>query len=262
MVCVKHKRLMTGLLLGTLFLGSSGMMEVQASYMRQVEPQYVTKIENALNGDWYDHDGNLVLQIHDGYINGCQILAVYDLAGATGHGDAQFRILESTGERMLQLSWWSRHTDRDSLKLNDSQMLHRVAKLSYHESVAGIHLGMDSAEVKSVLGEPSATGDMKPYLGWTMYGWYYADQKLIVTFDADCVDRIILLKGSSQVLKTTGLNCSNTPAEFAAAYHMKRVPKVDFADEYSDDGCHDIGNGEYLSFGNHMSHIMLTIYSY
>lgn len=43
---------------------------------------------------------------------------------------------------------------------------------------------------------------------------------------------------------------------------MKRVPKVDFVDKNTFDGCHAIGNGEYLSFGNHMSHIMLSIYSY
>ena len=119
---------------------------------------------------------------------------------------------------------------------------------------------MTPDEVKAVLGTPSQTGDLQPY--WRMPGWYYADKKIVVTFDGDCVDRIILLRGSNTVLNNSGLNCSNTPSEFVQAYHMNRIPKVDFNSENESDGCYNIGNGEYLAFGNRMSYIMLTYYSY
>ena len=87
-------------------------------------------------------------------------------------------------------------------------------------------------------------------------------QKIVVTFDGDCVDRIILLRGSNTVLNNSGLNCSNTPSEFVQACHMNRIPKDDFNSENEGDGCYNIGNGEYLAFGNRMSYIMLTYYSY
>ena len=246
--------------MGIILLACTSINISQAANFRPESPQSVAKILKAIDGNWYDHSGNLVLQIQDGYINGCKILTVYDLAGASGNGGANFRILESTGERLMHFSWYVRHDNMDRLKVNDSQMLHRVAQIPFSESVAGIHLGMTPDEVKAVLGTPSQTGDLQPY--WRMPGWYYADKKIVVTFDGDCVDRIILLRGSNTVLNNSGLNCSNTPSEFVQAYHMNRIPKVDFNSENESDGCYNIGNGEYLAFGNRMSYIMLTYYSY
>ena len=137
-------------------------------------------------------------------------------------------------------------------------MLHRTAKPPFNESIAGIHLGMTSAEVMAVLGAPPQTGDLRPYVG--TYGWYYPDLRIAITFDADTVDRILLLRGSRAVLEHSGLNCENTPYEFAQAYQMKRVPKINYDDRYSGSGCYDIGGEEYLSFGNRMEYVMLSKY--
>jgi hypothetical protein len=243
----------------TVFLIMGMVVPNTVQAMREMESQYVTKALNIMDGDWYDHSGKLVLQIHDGCINGCKVLTGYDFAGGNSCANGQFRILESTGTRNLYLSWDIRHSGKDSIKLNDSQMLHRTARVSFNESIADIHLGMTSSEVKSVLGQPSQTGDLKPY--WGMAGWYYDGKQMVITFDADCVDRIVLLKNSKATLAKSGLNCSNTPYEFAQAYHMNRVPKVDYNEKYTFDGCHSIGDDEYLSFGNHMDYIMLTNYS-
>ena len=235
-----------------------GLFAPQPAHAAQMEQQYVTKVLNLMEGDWYDADGNRVLQIGGGYINSCRVLAAYDFAGGSSHGAGRFDILESTGSRSLYLTWDIRHADTDSIKLNDHQMLHRTAKQLFNESIAGIHLGMTSAEVTAVLGAPPQTGDLRPYVG--TYGWYYPDLRIAVTFDADTIDRILLLKGSRAVLEHSGLNCENAPYEFAQAYQMKRVPKINYDDRYSGSGCYGIGGEEYLSFGNRIEYVMLSKY--
>lgn len=246
---------------GTMLLAAFllvGLSALQPAHAARMEQQSVTKVLNLMEGDWYDADGNRVLQIGGGYINGCRVLAAYDFAGGSSHGAGRFDILESTGSRSLYLTWDIRHADTDSIKLNDHQMLHRTAKPPFNESIAGIHLGMTSAEVTAVLGAPPQTGDLSPYVG--TYGWYYPDLRIAVTFDADTVDRILLLRGSRAVLEHSRLNCENAPYEFAQAYQMKRVPKINYDDRYSGSGCYGIGGEEYLSFGNRMEYVMLSKY--
>lgn len=92
------------------------------------------------------------------------------------------------------------------------------------------------------------------------YGWYYPDLRIAVTFDADTVDRILLLKGSRAILERSGLNCENAPYEFAQAYQMKHVPQVRYDDSNVFTGCHTIGGEEYLSFGSRMEYVMLSKY--
>ena len=241
----------------SLFTTLSGTQPAEAL---QMEQKYVSKVLNLMDGDWYDAAGNRVLQIHDGYINGCQVLAAYDFAGGSSNGAGRFDILESTGSRILYLTWDIHHSDKDSIKLNDSQMLHRTARLSFNESIAGIHLGMTSDEVTTTLGAPTQMRNLTPYVN--TYGWYYEPLRIAVTFDADTVDRIILMKGSPVTLQRSWLNCTNDPYEFAQAYQMKRVPKINYDDRYSGSGCYAIGDEEYLSFGNRMDYIMLTKYGY
>ena len=253
-----HLILMAVLSLSLLF-GASAVTPAQAAH--QMEAQYVTKVLQLMEGNWYDRAGNLILSIHNGYINNCQVLAGYDFAGGTSHGQGQFRILESTGDRNLMLAWDINRRDmtKGSIKLNDSEVLHRSANVSYYESIAGVHLGMTPSEVQATLGQPTRTGDLQPITH--LPGWYYADQKMVITFDANSVDRILLYKGSSNTLAKSGLNCNNSPSEFASAYHMSRVPQVDYSGKYTSGGIYSIGHGENLSFGNHMSYVMLTKYN-
>lgn len=253
---IQNKRFFyTALLYFSLLVG---LFAPQSAHAARMEQQYVTKVLNLMEGDWYDADGNRVLQIGDGYINGCHVLAAYDFAGGSSHGAGRFDIIESTGRSSLYLTWDIRHADTDSIKLNDHQMLHRTAKPPFNESIAGIHLGMTSAEVTAVLGAPTQTGDLRPYVG--TYGWYYPNLRIAVTFDADTVDRILLLKGSRAVLERSGLNCENAPYEFAQAYQMKHVPQVRYDDSNVFTGCHAIDGEEYLSFGDRMEYVMLSKY--
>ena len=106
----------TMLLAAFLLVGLFVLLLVHAARMEQ---QSVTKVLNLMEGDWYDADGNRVLEIGGGYINGCRVLAAYDFAGASLHGMGRFEILESTGTRNLYLEWDIRHSNKDSIKLND-----------------------------------------------------------------------------------------------------------------------------------------------
>ena len=246
---------------GTMLLAAVllvGLFAPQTAHAAQMEQQYVTKVLNLMEGDWYDADGNRVLEIGGRYINGCRVLAAYDFAGASSHGAGRFDILENTGSRSLYLTWDIRHADTDSIKLNDHQMLHRTAKPPFNESIAGIHLGMTSAEVTAIHGTPPQTGDLRPYVG--TYGWYYPDLRIAITFDADTVDCILLLWGSCAMFEHSGLSCGNTPYELAQAYQMKHVPRINYDDRYSGSGCYGIGGEEYLSFGNRMEYVMLSKY--
>lgn len=253
---IQNKRFFyTAFLYFSLLVGVIALQPVHAARMEQ---QSVTKVLNLMEGDWYDADGNRVLEIGGGYINGCRVLAAYDFAGASLHGMGRFEILENTGTRNLYLEWDIRHSNKDSIKLNDHQMLHRTAKPPFNESIAGIHLGMTSAEVTAIHGTPPQTGNLRPYVN--TYGWYYPNLRIAVTFDADTVDRIFLLKGSRAVLERSWLNCENTPYEFAQAYHMKRIPEVRYDDSNVFTGCYAIGDDEYLSFGNRMEYIELSKY--
>ena len=62
-----------------------------------------------MDGDWYNGNGDLVLSIHDGYINSCQVLGGYDFAGGSSRAYGKFLIAESDGTRYLFLNWdlWS-----------------------------------------------------------------------------------------------------------------------------------------------------------
>ena len=62
-----------------------------------------------MDGDWYNGNGDLVLSIHDGYINSCQVLGGYDFAGGSSRAHGKFLIAESDGTRYLFLKWdlWS-----------------------------------------------------------------------------------------------------------------------------------------------------------
>jgi len=253
---IQNKRFFYTVLLSFSLL--VGVIALQPAHAAQMEQQYVTKVLNLMEGDWYDADGNRVLQIGGGYINGCRVLAAYDFAGGSSHGAGRFDILESTGSRSLYLTWDIRHADTDSIKLNDHQMLHRTAKPPFNESIAGIHLGMTSAEVTAGAGgAPPARGSRPP---GGKGGGAYPDLRIAVTFDADTVDRILLLKGSRVVLERSGLNCENAPYEFAQAYQMKRIPEVRYDDSNVFTGCYAIGDDEYLSFGNRMEYIELSKY--
>ena len=51
--------------------------------------------KRSFDGDWYDSDGSLVLSIHDGYLNGCQILSTSNFVGDNLGGWTGFNCTDS-----------------------------------------------------------------------------------------------------------------------------------------------------------------------
>lgn len=84
-------------------------------------------VNNALvkmEGDWYNYDDNLVLAIHDGYINDCKVVSGYDFSGGSSNGIGTFRIQEADGYRNLRIEWHI-NSEGPSRLLFNSRELHR-----------------------------------------------------------------------------------------------------------------------------------------
>ena len=145
----------------------------------KMEQPLVLKELQLMRGDWYTDNGTKVLSINDKYINGCEVLSVYDFAGGSNFASGIFRIQESTGIRDLKIHWKIFGERGDYITLNDTQMLHKTQNYFY-ESVSGIHLGMSADNVMHQLGHPGCSlSQSSPIrIGESSYtsGWYYPDK--------------------------------------------------------------------------------------
>lgn len=69
--------------------------------------------EQWFTGNWYDAEGNFIISIQPGIINGCRIVRTYDVKG-TNPGSGHYVILEANGEHDLFLEWeggyWENNT--------------------------------------------------------------------------------------------------------------------------------------------------------
>jgi len=77
------------------------MFTVGTAYAMQVDYRTLNKMQ----GDWYNNNNNLVLAIHDNYINDCEVVETHDFAGDGSNGVEYFRIKEDTGYRDLKIEW-------------------------------------------------------------------------------------------------------------------------------------------------------------
>lgn len=206
---------------------------------RAVNEQTSAKLLNQFQGTWYNHQGQAMLDIQNGYINSTPVVGIYNYAGSQSKGDAIIRLQEKNGLKDLKFSWSIRHNSKDYIVINDMTMLRNVPQVSYYESIANIHLGMSADEVQSILGTPSTKGQLKSL--YVLNGWYYADKKLALSFKGDTVDGIYLLKGSKLRFKQSGLNADNSLPTFAEEYNFQS-PALRTGTTYP------IGHEEYMYF--------------
>ncbi|WP_298703649.1 hypothetical protein [uncultured Veillonella sp.] len=206
---------------------------------RAVNEQLATSLLQQFQGTWYNHQGQPMLDIQNGYINSTQVTGIYNYAGSKAKGDAILRLQEKAGPKDLKFSWSIRHTPKDYIVVNDMTMLRNVPTVSYNESIAGVHLGMNASEVKAQLGNPSQIGRLNNL--YILKGWYYGDKKIALSFKGDTVDGIYLLKGSALRFKKSGLNADNALATFAEEYNFKSA-SLRLGTTYP------IGQDEYMYF--------------
>lgn len=218
----------------------------------EMPEKYVNRALDLMEGQWYDINNNLVLNISNRKINDCSVIAGFDFAGGRADAEGIFRIVEQQGYRDLIIEWHISHTYQDKLVLNNTLTLHKgTAGVRYYESVGGVHLGMTKQQLLEKYGSPShkLTAQNTNFLcGVMVSSWLYAGDGWLVTFKADAIDRIIIFKGGTRKLDRTGLNCMNSIDSFANAYGTSKSKIM------------SIGHGEYLSFYDYPRSIMLSPY--
>lgn len=228
-----------GLGVATPLLTNASTVYSAAPNYRAVNEQLATSLLQQFQGTWYNHQGQPMLDIQNGYINSTQVTGIYNYAGSKAKGDAILRLQEKAGPKDLKFSWSIRHTPKDYLVVNDMTMLRNVPTVSYNESIAGVHLGMNASEVKAQLGNPSQIGRLNNL--YILKGWYYGDKKIALSFKGDTVDGIYLLKGSALRFKNSGLNADNALATFAEEYNFKST-------SLRPGTTYPIGQDEYMYF--------------
>lgn len=116
----KVKVFLTAFILSLAFVG--GTIQTSPVQAQTMAYQYVSNAVNKMAGDWYDSQGNLVLSIADGYINGCQVVAGYDFAGGSSNAVGVFRILEDAGYRNIKIQWSIHNSQQDHLVFNGTTL--------------------------------------------------------------------------------------------------------------------------------------------
>lgn len=255
---MKSKEICSLLLAASLCLGAASIAEAA----NQMNNAAVSKVVTMMDGDWYDSDGNLVLQIKDGSINGHPILAGYDFAGGLSHAQGNFAL---QGNQMIFLSWDLKPNDLESsantIILNQKTTLHRTKTVSFYESIGGLHLRMSQADVQDICGKPDKyiTVD-HPYVlpdGTRIQdGWYFEKQRLIAAFNTGSLESITLLRGCPLKFDKSGLGIENKVKEFVDFYHSPET-----IGEYSTQRL-TIGKDEYAWFDYFGDHITFSAYSY
>ncbi|WP_295787957.1 hypothetical protein [uncultured Veillonella sp.] len=71
-----------GLGIVTPFFTSNTVQATAVSY-RAVNEQISASLLNQFQGTWYNHQGQAMLDIQNGYINSTQVVGMYDYVGST-----------------------------------------------------------------------------------------------------------------------------------------------------------------------------------
>lgn len=86
------------------FVGAS-FYTASPVYAKRMDDTHTYNALARMEGDWHNSKGTVVLSIHDGYINGCEVLGGYDFAGGYSKATGKFLIAEANGSRYLIIDW-------------------------------------------------------------------------------------------------------------------------------------------------------------
>ena len=137
-------------LVGCLAVSSLLFTAVNAYDYSEIEQKYVDR----MSGEWKNLDGQVVLNIQNGYINGAQVLDITKLAGYSKFGSGNFIIHEAAGNRAVHVEFAIFGNSTDRIVYND-QALFKQIPVPYSESVSGIHVGSTKDEVLQTFGHPT-----------------------------------------------------------------------------------------------------------
>ncbi len=227
----------------------------QSVVHRQEDASYVLPNLSKNDGDWYDDDGNKVLSIHDGTINGCPVIAGFDFAGGRGQCGT-YRIQQAAGPRDIKIE----RIRKGAIRVDGTTILRSTPKESYFESVNGVHLNMSEQEVLDTIGRPDRTGE-STFRNF----WYYDGDGIQIDFETGKVVQMHLLNNGNWFFGRSGLNYRNSLADFQKAYHLAKPPHVLTQKEKSESmigGGVAIARDEFLWFDYYPEVITLSIYGY
>lgn len=215
----------------------------------QMPLDLVIRTSQKVTGDWYDANGNKVLSISNGYINGCRIVDGADFVGGYP-GAGVFIIQEAQGRKAIHLQWLGNGEHKTLIMNKKDQLTNKLQKVHY-ESVNGVYLGMNRQAVIDLLGTPSSIEKMhsRETLKYTNLGLKVVTEHNMVT--------VITLTGKGVCFTKSGLSIDSSMLDYYNFYQFNRMPSELSKDKYQ--GPFSIGHGEYIFFdGNEVS---LTVYN-
>ena len=215
----------------------------------QMPLDLIIRTSQKVTGDWYDANGNKVLSISNGYINGCRIVDGADFVGGYP-GAGVFIIQEAQGRKAIHLQWLGNGEHKTLIMNKKDQLTNKLQKVHY-ESVNGVYLGMNRQAVIDLLGTPSSIEKMhsRETLKYTNLGLKVVTEHNMVT--------VITLTGKNAHFAKSGLSIDSSMLDYYNFYQFNRMPSELSKDKYQ--GPFSIGHGEYIFFdGNEVS---LTMYN-
>ena len=235
-------------MLGVVFSALS-LFSVSTVDAYQTSLNTVISISQKAAGDWFDVNGNKVLTISNGYINGCPIVGGTDFVGGYP-GAGVFIIQEAQGRKAIHLQWMG-DGEHKTLIINKKVQLSTIPQREHYESIAGVYLGMTKQEVIDLLGVPSDPVDSRG-----RETLKYNDLGISVELDHGVVT-VINLIGDNAHLEKSGLTKSSSLIDYYNFYQFNRMPSELSKNTFQ--GCFSIGHGEYIAFSN--GEVSLTSYS-
>lgn len=119
------------------------------------------RILSRLQGEWYDSEGNIVLNFAGDTVNGCKIVGAYNPAGGSSDFSCFIRIIENGEYRDLPIITENLGPDNyhahvilngDNRDENKGTLLMRTTTPQYQEKVGGIGIDMPEKEVLAKYG--------------------------------------------------------------------------------------------------------------
>ena len=161
----------------------------------------------AIQGTWYDLDGNEAFVIVGDSFNGRKILSATNRLGSTRNPSAEFCIEGENGEEpsYLDIVWMS----NGRFIMVDGINYRSTKEPTYFESARGVFLGMKQEDMLALLGEPTKSEANCNFI--------FPDMSVKTV--GGMVHAIFLPSGGAR-LDGSGLGADSAPEEFMAAYGL------------------------------------------
>lgn len=241
-----------------------GLMLLCFSTVSVVAYDQTSAVLSKMQGNWYDGNGNVVLDIEGQSINGCNVIGVTKVAGGGSDFSCSVQIAEADGYRNLYIiaenlgdGKYHSYLILNGKLLDDTQgvLLTKSPTPQYYESVGGIGIDTPKNEVIAKYGQPDVVqkSNAKSWRG--LDTWVYQKLGLELTMRFQRVWKIKIDRNGNRHFDRTNFNCENSLSEFKAAYGFKQMPRAG----QDVDLCYT-RPGEYMWFSDYPNSITLTTY--